>query len=447
MNKVFLYSLLFFLMAWSACSKKSNQLFSSVSPEQSGIQFSNTLTPTDKLNIIEYLYFYNGSGVAAGDINNDGLPDIYLSSNQHENKLYLNKGNLKFEDISQSSNTACPGDWKTGVSMVDINGDGWLDIYVCEVGDYKSIHGKNQLFINNHDLTFTERAAEYKLDITSFSTQAAWLDYDHDGDIDMYLLSHSVHSTDSYRDTSIRHIVDTLKGDRLLRNDGGHFVNVSQAAGILSSPIGYGLGIAISDLNNDGWPDILIGNDFHENDYLYINNQNGGFVQSQTTSFGHTSTFAMGNDIADVNGDGLMDIVSLDMKPDDEVVLKNSVGTDPYDIYQYKKERGYQFQYPRNTFQLNQYVDGKGIPYFSEIGQQLGIARTDWSWTPLLADFDNNGYPDLFVANGIKQRPNDLDYLKYYSGLNGTAGTDAKNLVAKMPDGKAKNFFFSQTSP
>lgn len=430
-----------------SCKKNSQQQFKAIPPSASGVQFSNTLTPTDSLNIIEYLYYYNGSGVATGDINNDGLPDIYLCSNQQENKLYLNKGLFKFEDITSASHAACPGDWKTGVSMIDINGDGWLDIYVCEVGDYKSLHGRNQLFINNHDLTFTESAASYGLDFVSFSTQAAWLDYDHDGDLDIYLLCHSVHSTDTYRDTSIRHVIDTMKGDRLMRNDGGHFHNVSQSAGILSSPIGYGLGVAVADVNNDGWTDILVGNDFHENDYLYLNNQQGGFTQSQYRSFGHTSTFSMGNDIADINGDGLMDMVSLDMKPDDEIVLKNSVGADPYDIYQYKIDRGYHYQYPRNTLQLNQYIDGKDIPYFSEIGQQLGIARTDWSWSPLLADFDNNGYVDLFVANGIMQRPNDLDYLKYYSGIPKKDSAQSAALIAKMPHGKAKNFFFSQNGP
>ncbi len=434
-----------------SCRKTDKQLFTSIGPSQSGITFSNTLIPSDSLNIIEYLYYYNGAGVATGDINNDGLPDIYLASNQQGNKLYLNKGDLKFEDITATAQVTCPGEWNTGVSMVDINGDGWLDIYVCQVGVYKSIRGRNQLFINNKDLTFTERAHEYGLDIVSFSTQAAWLDYDRDGDLDMYLLCHSVHATDTYKDTSIRRVVDTLKGDRLLRNESNgsdrvRFINVSQEAGILSSPIGYGLGVAVADFNNDGWPDLLIGNDFHENDYLYMNNKVGGFSQSQTKSFQHTSTFSMGNDVADLNHDGKMDILSLDMKPDDEIVFKNSVGADPYDIYQYKVQFGYHYQYPRNTLQINQFFDDAGTPYFSEIGQQAGIARTDWSWSPLLADFDHNGLTDIFIANGIAHRPNDLDYLKYFSTLPSDHSTPAQALIDRMPDGRCKNFFFSQTS-
>ena len=439
------------LLMFGACSKPTNTLFRSSASAESGIDFSNTLTPTDSLNIIEYLYYYNGGGVAVGDINNDGKPDIYLSSNQQSNKLFLNTGHLNFKNITASSGTSTlphttGAKWNTGVSMADVNGDGWLDIYVCQVGDYKSIKGRNLLYINNHDLTFTERAADFGLDIQSFSTQAAWLDYDRDGDLDMYLLCHSVHSTDMYKDTSVRRVVDPLRGDRLMRNDDGIFHNVSEAAGILSSPIGYGLGVAVSDFNNDAWPDILIGNDFHENDYLYINDQHGGFRQSQNASFRHTSTFSMGCDIADMNRDGRMDLISLDMKPDDEIVLKNSVGADPYDIYQYKVSFGYHYQYPRNTFQLNQYIDQAGTPFFSEVGQQLGISRTDWSWSPLLADFDNNGLTDIFIANGIAHRPNDLDYLKYYSSIQKLDTAHADALINRMPDGRAKNFFFSQSA-
>ncbi len=439
-----------FIILFCSCGNRDHSLFYSVPSSESGIDFENNLIESDSLNIIEYLYFYNGGGVAVGDINNDGLPDIYLSSNQQGNKLYLNKtktkDHIQFEDITKSSGTIAEGDWKTGVSMADVNGDGWLDIYVCEVGDYKSIHGRNQLLINNHDLTFTESAAKYNLDITAFSTQAAWFDYDRDGDLDMYLLCHSVHSTDTYKDTSIRNQVDFLKGDRLMQNQNGTFINVSKQSGILSSPVGYGLGVGISDLNDDGWPDIVIGNDFHENDYLYINDQRGGFRQSQRESFDHTCTFSMGSDIADINNDGFPDIFSLDMKPDDEEVFKNSVGADPYDIYQYKTEFGYHYQYPRNSFQLYQYTDAKGTPYFSEIAQELGVARTDWSWTPLIVDFDNNGLQDIFVANGIAHRPNDLDYLKYFSSLGNADTAKTKNLISQMPVGKAKNFFFSQES-
>jgi len=440
-----LTGLFFVFVLVIGCKSKTSTLFTAVNPNQSGIHFSNTLKESSDLNIIEYLYFYNGAGTAAGDINNDGLLDIYLASNQQGNKLYLNKGNFQFEDITANSNTKSPGSWNTGVSMADVNGDGWLDIYVCEVGNYKSLHGRNRLYINNQDLSFTERAEEYGLATVAFSTQAAWLDYDRDGDLDMYLLCHSIHSTDTYRDTSIRRMIDPQKGDKLFKNENGHFIDVSLSAGILSSPLGYGLGIGISDFNQDGWPDILVGNDFHENDYLYINQKDGTFSQTQTRSFRHTSTFSMGNDIADINNDGKMDIISLDMKPEDEVILKNSVGADPYDIYEYKVSFGYHYQYPRNTLQLNQFTDRNKIPYFSEIGQQCKIARTDWSWTPLLADFDNNGMIDLFVANGIAHRPNDLDYLKYFSSLPSTDSIPARSLIDRMPSGLAKNYFFSQS--
>ena len=445
-SKIFkLAFLLSIIIGNTSCTKKQQTLFTSLAPSSTGIHFSNSLKESPEINIIEYLYFYNGGGVAAGDINNDGLPDIYLASNQNGNKLYLNKGDLRFDDITSGSNTESPGTWNTGVSMADVNGDGWLDIYVCEVGNYKGLQGRNRLYINNQDLSFTERAEEFNLAVVAFSTQAAWLDYDRDGDLDMYLLCHSVHSTDTYRDTSIRRLVDPQKGDKLFKNESGRFVDVSFAAGILSSPLGYGLGIGISDVNQDGWPDILVGNDFHENDYLYLNQQNGTFLQSQTRSFGHTSTFSMGNDIADINRDGRMDIISLDMKPENEVILKNSVGADPYDIYEYKVAFGYHYQYPRNTLQLNQYTDNQQVPYFAEIGQQIGISRTDWSWTPLLADFDNNGWLDIFVANGIAHRPNDLDYLKYSSSLASSDSLPSQSLIDRMPSGEAKNYFFGQT--
>ncbi|HNR08346.1 MAG TPA: VCBS repeat-containing protein [Saprospiraceae bacterium] len=433
---------------WPSCKeKKQATLYTSVPADSSGIRFSNLLNEKGPVNILEYLYYYNGAGVAAGDLNNDGLPDLYLASNETGNKLYLNKGNFRFEDITEASGTACENQWNTGVSMADVNGDGWLDIYVCAIGDYKSFNGQNRLYINNRDLTFTELSNQYGLDFKAFSTQAAWLDYDRDGDLDMYLLCHSIHSVETYRDTSIRRQADPQKGDRLMRNDGMKFTDVSPEAGILSSPLGYGLGVGVSDFNADGWPDILIGNDFHENDYLYINRQDGTFRQSQTLSFGHTSTFSMGSDIADINDDGFTDIVSLDMKPESEEVLKNSVGADPYDIYQYKADFGYHFQYPRNTLQLNTFIRPDGLPIFSEIGQLSNISRTDWSWTPLLADFDNSGSLDLFVANGIAHRPNDLDYLKYLAAPSASDTSDPGSLIQKMPDGRVRNYFFSQESP
>ena len=318
-------TLLIILLLLFSCKpggKEKKELFALLSPARTNVDFNNKLTETEQFNIIQYLYFNNGAGVAAGDINNDGLTDLYFTSNQNPNRLYLNKGDLKFEDITEKAGVAGKGDWKTGVTMADVNGDGLLDIYVCQVGNYKVVHGKNQLFINQGDLTFKEEAHEYGLDFQGFSTQAAFFDYDMDGDLDMYLLNHSVHSSRSYGTSTLRYDHDSLAGDRLYRNDliGGKrvFTDVTRQAGIYNSQIGYGLAVNISDINNDGYPDIYISNDFHENDYLYINNRNGTFSERITEYIQHTSRSSMGNDIGDINNDGLMDIMVLDMLPEEE---------------------------------------------------------------------------------------------------------------------------------
>jgi hypothetical protein len=408
-----------------------------------GLDFANQLIPTEDFNIIEYLYYYNGGGVAVGDINNDQLPDIYFTGNEVPNKLFLNQGGLRFEDITTEAGVAGAGTWKTGVTMADVNGDGWLDIYVCQVGDYKVCQGKNQLFINNQDGTFTDRAAQWGLDFKGFSTQAAFFDYDLDGDLDCYLLNHSVHSTENYGQSSLRLRRDSLGGDRLFRNDGTYFVDVSQSAGIFGSRLGYGLGLGIGDLNNDGFPDIYVSNDFHENDYLYYNNGDGTFTEGIQQSVAHTSTFSMGNDLADVNNDGRIDLLSLDMKPADEVVAKSSVGAEPYNIYQLKRQFGYHAQYPRNMLQINQGQLKKGpAVQFQERAYLAGVDATDWSWAPLFCDLDNDGWKDLFVANGIWQRPNDLDYLKFISNQQISSSATDLQLAAEMPDGNVANFAF-----
>ncbi len=423
-----------------------NALFAALSPESTGIDFANHLEETEEFNIIEYLYFYNGGGVATGDLNNDGLPDIYFTANQLPNKLYLNKGNFQFEDITEEAGLASPGAWKTGVTMVDINGDGFLDIYVCRLGNYKGIAGKNELYINNGDLTFTESAAEYGLDFQGFSTQAAFFDYDGDGDLDMYLLNHAVHTERSYGRASLRYLDGGLSGDRLYRNnaDKGEkmFSPVTNEAGIYSSHIGYGLGIGISDLNNDGLPDIYVSNDFNENDYLYINQGNGSFREQIKSSISYSSRFSMGNDLADFNNDGWTDIISLDMLPEDEITQKLSAGDDPYEIYRLKLNFGYERQATRNMLQLN---SGNGT--FSEIGQYSGVNASDWSWAPLFADYDNDGHKDLFIANGIVRRPNDMDYINFITG-NDPENPEAKieisnlELASKMPPGMVNNYFF-----
>jgi hypothetical protein len=427
-----------------ACQKtESPTLFKSIPATQSNVNFSNTLQETEDLNIIEYLYYYNGGGVATGDVNGDGLPDLFFTANQGENKLYLNQGNFQFKDVTASAGIQQNGGWSTGVTMADVNGDGALDIYVCQVGEYKTMRGRNQLYINDGKGHFSEKAARYGLAFVCFSTQAAFFDYDRDGDLDCYLLNHSIHDAENYSRANIRQNRDQLSGDRLLRNDGDTFEDVSAAAGIYGSKIGFGLGIAIGDLNNDAWPDIYVSNDFHENDYLYFNRGDGTFQESINTSMGHTSTFSMGNDMADLNNDGWLDLVTMDMKPNDEVVSKSSVGADPYNIFQTKLSYGYHYQYPRNMLQLNRgMVSGQAYPSFSEIGQLAGISATDWSWSPLLADFDNDGWKDLFVGNGIFRRPNDLDYLKFISNATVQQSATDQSLTEKMPFGKVANFAY-----
>ncbi len=416
-NSARILSVLLLLSSCKTGEKEKNFLFSLLPPSSTGVDFTNQLTETGEFNIIEYLYFNNGAGVAAGDINNDGLTDLYFTSNQNSNKLYLNKGNLRFEDITGKAGVAGHGVWKTGVSMADVNGDGFLDIYVCQVGNYKNLQGRNQLFINQGNLTFNEEAHDYGLDFQGFSTQAAFFDYDADGDLDMYLLNHSVHTSRSYGMFTLRFDRDELAGDRLFRNDEAKgrrvFTDVTREAGIFSSQIGYGLGVNISDISNDGYPDIYISNDFHENDYLYINNGNGTFSEKLAESMGHTSRSSMGNDIGDFNNDGLLDVIVVDMMPDEEKIRKQSASDDDYELYEIKKAHGYNHQFTRNNLQMNL---GGGM--FSEIGLLAGIYATDWSWSPLFCDVDNDGWKDLFITNGIYRRANDLDYLDFLTGGN-----------------------------
>ncbi|TAL74497.1 MAG: hypothetical protein EPN88_03745 [Bacteroidetes bacterium] len=445
--------LLMLLLVFSCKSEreKGNSLFSLLSPSVTNVDFVNQLTETEQFNIIEYLYFNNGAGVAAGDINNDGLIDLYFTSNQKPNKLYLNKGNLKFEDITDAAGVAGKGNWKTGVTMADVNGDGFLDIYVCQVGNYKGLQGRNQLFINQGNLTFKDEAHEYGLDFQGFSTQAAFFDFDMDGYLDMYLLNHSVHTSRSYGDASLRFDRDSLSGDRLFRNDEVDgkrvFHDVTRQAGIYSSQIGYGLGVNICDINNDGFPDIYVSNDFHENDYLYINNANGTFSERLTDFFAHTSRSSMGNDIGDINNDGLLDVMVLDMLPDNEKIRKQSGGEDDYELFELKRKYGYYYQFVRNTLQLNL---GGGM--FSEIGLLAGVASTDWSWSPLFCDVDNDGWKDLFITSGIYRRANDLDYVKFLTGGNryfpsqDNSGVSDKVLYEKMPLYPNVNYIFKNNS-
>jgi len=441
------YLVLIFL-AFNSC-RRSDTLFTSLSPSKTNIHFTNTLEDQKAFGILYYLYYYNGGGVATGDINNDGLPDIYFTANSKgHNKLYLNKGNFEFEDITEKAGVAGTSDWCSGVTMADVNGDGYLDIYVSAVNIEGKLKSRNELFINNGNNSFKESAKEYGLDFSGFTSQVAFFDYDHDGDLDCYILNQSHRPNQNIVDTSHRRKFDPNAGDRLYRNDLNtpvkKFTDVSAQTGIYQSSLGYGLGISVADLNNDGWDDIYIGNDFHENDYYYINNGNGTFTESGAKHFGHYSRFSMGNDIADYNNDGQPDIVTVDMLPPDEKTLKTYGSEENYDIYNFKVLRnGFQEQVSRNCLQRN---NGDGIS-FSDVGLISGISATDWSWCPLFADFDNDGNKDLFVSSGIVKRPVDLDYVRFVSDLVTKVNRNAsdkydKITVDKMPDGSSHPFLF-----
>ncbi|WP_255399463.1 VCBS repeat-containing protein [Roseivirga sp. 4D4] len=378
--------------------------------------FKNIVSSSADFNILEYLYFYNGGGVATGDINNDGLVDLFFTSNQSSNKLYLNQGDLKFEDISESAGIAGTGTWSSGVAMADVNADGLLDIYVSQVGDYKEAQGRNELYINNGDNTFTESAEKYGLAFKGFSTQAAFFDYDRDGDLDMYLLNHSIKNPAVFAEASTRFKPDE-GGDRLFQNQAAQgkegFEDITDQAGIYSSAIGFGLGVAISDINNDGWADIYVSNDFTENDYLYINQQDGTFKEELEQRISHTSRFSMGNEIADLNNDGLGEIITTDMLPSNPEIWKKSVVEDKSEVYKIKLGYGYGHQYVRNTLQRN-----LGNGQFSDLSLFTNTYASDWSWSPLIFDMDNDGFQDIHITNGIYKRPNDLDYLNYQSTSN-----------------------------
>ncbi|MEO8720931.1 MAG: VCBS repeat-containing protein [Ginsengibacter sp.] len=418
---------------------------------QTGLDFQNKLTPTQQFNIFKYLYFYNGAGIGAGDFNNDGKIDLFFASNQGSDKLYLNTGGLHFKDVTSEAKITNDSGWSTGVSVVDINNDGLLDIYICRVGNYLTLHSHNQLLIckgidTNGVPFYKDESHEYGLDFSGFSTQAVFFDYDGDGDLDMYLLNHTIHQNGTFglRNKLIA-TKNPLSGDRFYRNNGDNtFTDVTVPTGIYSSVLGYGLGVLVSDIDLDGWPDIYVGNDFHEDDYLYLNQHNGTFKEDLNNHMMHTSQFTMGVDVADLNNDGYPEIVSMDMLPSDPKILKSALGEDEYDLYYNKIDYGYNFQYTRNNLQFNL---RNGM--FSEIGLYSGMYATDWSWAPLLMDFDNDGLKDLFISNGIEKRLNDIDYINYVSGdaLQQKMRTDKlsdndMSLINKFPQNKIKNRFF-----
>jgi enediyne biosynthesis protein E4 len=407
-----------------SCSPLEPQLFALLSPEETGIHFANTITEDDSLNVLTFEYIYNGGGVAVGDFNQDGLPDLYFTGNQVSSKLYLNRGDLTFEDVTAAAGVGT-GVWATGVTVVDLNQDGLSDIYVCAASPVRGASTPNLLFINNGPgpdgiPTFTEAAAQYGLADTGYSTQAAFFDYDRDGDLDLYLLTNAL---EDFNRNSLRAKRTDGSGpstDRLYRNNGdGTFTDVSREAGITTE--GWGLGVAISDLNGDGWPDIYAANDFLSNDLLYINNQDGTFTNRIAEYLQHQSHNAMGVDVADYNNDGRPDIMTLDMMPEDNRRQKSMFAGINYDRFDLNQQMGYQPQYVRNTLQLN---NGNGT--FSEIGQLAGVYNTDWSWAPLFADLDNDGLKDLLVTNGYVKDVTDLDYV-LYSRDNTMFGTEKAN--------------------
>jgi hypothetical protein len=441
--KQFATLLLLAFLAGCSAEEKKEYLFEAIDPKTSKLDFVNELKETDEFGILYYLYFYNGGGVAIGDINNDGLPDIYFTGNQVPNKLFLNKGNMEFEDITEQAGVAGTSDWNTGVTMADVNGDGLLDIYVVAVTGIHGLEGRNELFINNGDLTFSEEAEKYRLDFRNYGTTAAFFDYDNDGDLDMYLLNHSVHTENSYGPADIRHTRTENSGDKLLRNDSGIFTDVSEEAGIFGGANGYGLGLATADFNNDGYTDIYISNDFHEDDYYYLNQGDGTFKEVLSEKFSQVSRFSMGNDAADINQDGYVDILTLDMLPEDEKVLKASMSDDPIYTHDLKIERlKYHPQYARNMLQIN-----RSGEYFQEVALYSGVAATDWSWTPLIADYDLDGQQDIFISTGIPRRPNDHDYIRFISSeeverrFNTSTQLD-QDALDKMPSGKVKNYIY-----
>ena len=440
-------------MACKMPSSDSDEIYiklESLGSELTGINFNNKLESKPDLNIIEYLYYYNGGGVGILDVNNDGLDDIFFSGNEVGDELYLNQGDMKFKNITQSAGINSENNWSTGVAIADVNNDGLVDIYVSTVSDYKNLEGHNRLYINNGDLTFTETSKETGLDFVGFGTQASFFDYDNDGDLDVYLLNHSIHTPRNYGRANKRFEKDLKSGDRMyenLLNEGNFkFVEVTEKSGIYSSSLGYGLAISTIDVNQDGYTDIYVGNDFHENDYLYLNNGDKTFSEVSKEKISHTSRFTMGVDISDINGDLIQDIFTLDMMPFKSDIFMKSGGEDSDKVSQIKKDYGYNEQLARNHMQLG---TNEGI--FKEVALITNTYATDWSWSVLIEDFDNDADNDIFISNGIYKRPNDLDFINFQSNILYENYREEENrlerdLIDQMPMLKIPNILFSQKS-
>ncbi|MDB9795056.1 VCBS repeat-containing protein [Flavobacteriaceae bacterium] len=442
-KKLMLYGALLAIV--SSCSKEKI-LLEDVNSNSSGIDFINKIEDSSELSILDYLYFYNGGGVAAGDFNNDGLEDLFFVSNTGENKLYQNRGSLKFSDITNSTGIKKISSWNSGVSVVDINNDGWLDIYISSVVGIHSFRGHNELYVNQQDGTFREASREYNLDIQTYAIHSVFFDFDRDGDLDLYLLNHGVHSNSNYEREGLTNNENILpSNDRLLENRNGKFIDITKESGLIIGNVGYGLAVSAADINQDGWDDIYVSNDFFENDYLYINQKNGTFKESLNEYINSSSQFSMGNDIVDLNQDGYPEIFSLDMLPNDEKILKKTTGEmSPSDLIR-RRKLGYSDQFPRNHLQLN--IKGEK---FLEIANYSNVSATDWSWSTVFSDLDLDGIKDLYITNGILKRPNDGDYVKYISSerirntLQSTKLLDTKALDI-MPSGSVQNRVYKGT--
>lgn len=441
-----LFSGFLLFCCFSAASVRAQQpLFKLLTDKETNVNFVNAINETEKLNVLSYEYFYNGGGVAAGDINNDGLTDLFFTANKQSCKLYLNQGHFKFKDVTKQ---ACPAlfnradGWKTGVTMADVNGDGLLDIYVCYSGKADPEQRRNQLFINNGNTTFTEKAKEYGLDDPGYGTQAAFFDYDHDGDLDMFLLNHNVKKIDNMEFAKYKNETDEYAGNKLFENTGNRFTDVSKKAGIVQNPLTFGLGIAIADINLDGWPDVYVTNDYNEPDYIYINNHDGTFAERSKQYVRHMAHFSMGVDIADFNNDGFPDILTLDMLPHDNHRQKSLQLEENYESFELMQQQDLYKQYMRNMLQLN-----NGNNTFSEIAQLAGVSATDWSWCPLIADFDNDGYKDIFISNGYLRDYTNKDFLRYWGDYKIKKAMDREpyllmDLIKAMPSTTLPNYIF-----
>ena len=443
-NKNFPFLIILFAALVSCHTNKKPTLFTLQNNADIGINFINELNDQGRTNVFVFRNYYNGGGVAIGDLNNDGLNDVFMTSNLGSNKLYINKGNWKFDDVTEKAGVKGTKYWSTGATMVDINGDGWLDIYVCHSGNGPDKTRGNELFINQHDGTFKEEAEKYGLADYGLSTQAIFFDYDNDGDLDCFVLNNSFRPIATFDFTkNLRTVFNKLGGARLYRNDNGHFTNVTQQAGIYSSDIGFGLGVSVVDINQDGYPDMYVSNDFFERDYLYINQKNGTFKEEIQDETGHLSLASMGSDIADINNDGQYDIFTTEMLPEGDKRLKKMTAFESYDEQKLKQRDGYFNQYTQNCLQLN-----NGDNTFSEIAFHSGIAATDWSWGALMFDMNNDGWKDIFVSNGIYKDLTDQDYIEFLSNkdnmnrVKDKKNFDFKDFTNRMTSTPLPNYAF-----